>query len=143
MPLSAWLCGSPSARGSTTDKIVAVILPISAFVAAGFEHSVANMYFIPIALLIKNFAGEAFWKLKAVTDAGLTPEKLNSLNLNNFLLRNLLPVTIGNIIGGALMVGLVYWFAYLRPKRVGSQPAPEPVHDHKVVHHKPGAQRSR
>jgi formate transporter len=112
--LAVWLCSS--AR-STTDKILAIIFPISAFVAAGFEHSVANMYFIPIGLLIKDLAPDTFWQLKAVVDAGLTPDKLTNLTWGAFFLKNLLPVTIGNIIGGAGFVGLMYWFAYLRPQK--------------------------
>jgi formate/nitrite transporter len=92
---------------TTTDKIVAIILPISAFVAAGFEHSVANMYFISIGLLIKT--DESFV-------AGLDPQPdLSHLTWGSFFTDNLLPVTIGNIIGGAVMVGAVYWFVYLRP----------------------------
>ncbi len=113
--LAVWLCAS--AR-STTDKILSIVFPISAFVAAGFEHSIANMYFIPIGLLIKDFAPDSFWQLKAVADAGLTPDKLANLTWGAFFIKNLLPVTIGNIIGGAGFVGLVYWFVYLRPQKV-------------------------
>jgi len=105
--LAVWLCYS--AR-STTDKILSIIFPITAFVACGFEHSVANMYFIPIGLLVKTDA--AF-----VTKIGKTAADFASLTWGNFFLANLLPVTIGNIIGGAGMVGLVYWFIYLRPKK--------------------------
>ncbi|MDT8307446.1 MAG: formate transporter FocA [Anaerolineae bacterium] len=105
--LAVWL--AIGAR-SATDKILAVIFPISAFVAAGFEHSVANMYFIPVGLLIKSGASEAFW-----TAIGSSPADYATLTWGNFLVNNLLPVTIGNIIGGSLMVGLVYWFIYLRP----------------------------
>ena len=96
---------------TTTDKILAIIPPIAAFVAAGFEHSVANMYFISIGLLVKS--DDDFV-------AGLDPETapdLAGLNWGSFFLDNLLPVTIGNVIGGALMVGAVYWLVYLRPKR--------------------------
>jgi formate transporter len=107
--LAVWLCASGR---STTDKILAILFPISAFVAAGFEHSVANMYFIPIGLLVKGSAGPAFW-----TAIGKTAADFANLTWTNFFLSNLLPVTIGNIIGGAGMVGLIYWFAYLRPKR--------------------------
>jgi formate transporter len=91
---------------TTTDKILAVIPPIAAFVALGFEHSVANMYFIPVALLIKT--NDAWVN----ATAGL-PD-LSHLTWGHFLLDNLLPVTIGNIIGGGVMVGAVYWFVYLR-----------------------------
>lgn len=108
--LAVWLC--MSAR-TTTDKILAIIFPITAFVAAGFEHSVANMYFIPMGLFIKAGANAPTW------GAGLefTAADYANLTWGNFLLANLLPVTIGNIIGGAGMVGLVYWFIYLRPQR--------------------------
>jgi formate transporter FocA len=104
--LAVWL--TYSAR-STTDKILAIIPPITAFVAAGFEHSVANMYFIPIGLLVKRWGSTEFFA--AIQKA---PGDFANLTLKNFLVGNLLPVTIGNIIGGAVMVGLVYWFVYLR-----------------------------
>ncbi|HOG47263.1 MAG TPA: formate transporter FocA [Anaerolineae bacterium] len=106
--LAVWLCFS--AR-STTDKILSIVFPITAFVAAGFEHSVANMYFIPIGLFIQWF-DPAF-----TADAVSKGAKVANLTMVKFLIGNLLPVTIGNIIGGAGMVGLVYWFIYLRPKR--------------------------
>jgi formate transporter len=108
--LAVWL--TLSAR-TTADKILAIVPPISAFVAAGFEHSVANMYFIPIGLLIKAAAPVSFWAA-----IGKTPSDYPALTVQAFLLDNLLPVTIGNVIGGALLVGAVYWFIYLRPKRV-------------------------
>lgn len=107
--LAVWM--ALSAR-STTDKILSIVFPISAFVAAGFEHSIANMYFIPIGLFIKGNAGPAFWEM-----IGKTAADYGNLTWGNFFLANLLPVTIGNIIGGAVMVGLVYWFIYLRPKK--------------------------
>jgi len=110
--LAVWLCFS--AR-STTDKILSILFPISAFVAAGFEHCVANMYFIPIGLLIKNNADPSFWSSKAMMDAKLTADSFANLTWENFFVRNLIPVTIGNIIGGAVMVGFIYWFVYLRP----------------------------
>jgi formate transporter len=102
--LAVWLCYS--AR-SNTDKTVSVLFPISAFVASGFEHSVANMYFIPIGLMLKR-------KEEVLAAAKLSPADVGNLTLANFLARNLLPVSIGNVIGGALMVGIVYWFVYLR-----------------------------
>lgn len=107
--LAVWMCFS--AR-STTDKILAIIFPISAFVAAGFEHSVANMYFIPIGLFIKNYADEAFW-----TSIGKTAADYASITWTSFLVKNLLPVTIGNIIGGAILVAAVYWLVFLRPAK--------------------------
>ncbi|MBI5144304.1 MAG: formate/nitrite transporter family protein [Candidatus Omnitrophica bacterium] len=108
--LAVWLCMSGR---STTDKILSILFPITAFVALGFEHSVANMYFIPIGLLLKNntavLEAAASMAGKAVDVSGLTVESL--------LVKNLLPVTIGNIIGGGVLVGLVYWFVYLRSKK--------------------------
>jgi formate transporter len=109
--LAVWLC--LSAR-STTDKILAIIFPITAFVAAGFEHSVANMYFIPMGLFIKGFAPASFWEA-----IGQTAANYGNLTWG---------VTIGNIIGGAGFVGLVYWFVYLRPQRVAEvKPAAVPA----------------
>ena len=109
--LAVWLC--MGAR-TATDKILAIIFPITAFVAAGFEHSVANMYFIPMGLFIKAGANAEFW-----ASIGKTPADYAQLTWSNFFLVNLLPVTIGNIIGGALMVGFGYWFIYLRPSWTG------------------------
>jgi formate transporter len=80
-------------------------------VAAGFEHNVANMYFIPMGILIKETASPAFWAA-----IGKTPADFAALNLANFLVNNLIPVTLGNLIGGALLVGGVYWFIYLRKR---------------------------
>lgn len=103
--LAVWLCYSAKTVGG---KILSIIFPITAFVAAGFEHSIANMYFIPKALLIKSWADETFW-----TSIKASPEIYENLTWGNFI-GNLIPVTIGNIIGGAVMVGLVYWFVYLK-----------------------------
>lgn len=100
--LAVWL--TFSAR-STIDKIASIIFPITAFVAAGFEHSIANMYFIPFGLLIKSF-DPAF-----VAEKGLD---LTNLTWSNFLVNNLVPVTIGNIIGGTVLVAAVYWSVFLR-----------------------------
>jgi len=105
--LAVWL--TFSAR-STAGKILAIIFPITAFVAASFEHSVANMYFVPYALFIKAF-DPAF-----VTGLADKAPDLSTLTWGNFLLKNLLPVTIGNIIGGVGLVALIYWFVYLRDK---------------------------
>jgi formate/nitrite transporter len=107
--LAVWL--ALSAR-TTADRILAVVPPISAFVAAGFEHSVANMFFVPLGLFIAAL-DPAF-----VAAAGLEASAA-SLSWGAFIGRNLVPVTIGNVIGGALLVGGVYWFIYLRRR---SQP---------------------
>jgi formate transporter len=116
--LAVWL--TYSAR-STTDKILAILFPITAFVAASFEHSVANMYFIPYALLIKAF-DPAF-----ALAHGL---ELSSLGWTAFFLKNLLPVTIGNIIGGAGLVAIMYWFIYLNPSKVSQPQVPQSIPPH-------------
>jgi formate transporter len=104
--LAVWLC--LGAR-TTTDKILAILFPISAFVAAGFEHSVANMYYLPLGLLIKSDTTFLSAIGKSVSD-------YPSLTWTNCLFINLLPVTIGNILGGVVLVGFTYWFVYLRPE---------------------------
>ena len=106
--LAVWMCFS--AR-TTVDRVLTIVPPIAAFVAAGFEHSIANVYFIPMGLFIKAGAPDPFWQT-----LGKTPADFPELTWGNFLVGNLLPVTIGNIIGGSVMVGAVYWFVYLRQK---------------------------
>jgi hypothetical protein len=104
--LAIWLCFS--AR-TVVGKILGILFPITAFVAAGFEHSVANMYFIPMGILLA--------KQPAVLQAaGLTSAGVTNLSIGGFV-GNLVPVTIGNIIGGSFFVGAVYWTAYLRQDR--------------------------
>jgi formate/nitrite transporter len=105
--LAVWL--TYSAR-NTVDKIAAIVFPVTAFVALSSEHSVANMYFVPYGLLIRQF-DPAF--VSALGDK----VSLAGLSWPAFLLNNLLPVTIGNILGGALFVGLIYWAIYLRRAR--------------------------
>ncbi|VGO12879.1 putative formate transporter 1 [Pontiella desulfatans] len=100
--LAIWLCYSSR---SVADKILSIIFPITAFVAMGFEHSIANMYFIPAGLMLKsnpNIVGL------------LGGADLTHLTMQGFLLGNLLPVTLGNMIGGAIFVGTIYWILYLR-----------------------------
>jgi len=109
--MAVWLC--MSAR-TTTDRILSVLFPISAFVAAGFEHSIANMYFIPIGILLRG-VNEV---VAAATAAGLAPEALANVSVYGFLVRNLIPVTLGNIVGGGFFVATLYWLAYVRkPKK--------------------------
>lgn len=103
--LAVWM--TYSAR-SVIDKVMVIFLPIAAFVAAGYEHSVANMYFVPYAWLIKTFAPQFVQQVAA------PPPSLATLTWGSFLLHNLLPVTVGNIIGGAVLVALVYWLIFLR-----------------------------
>jgi len=103
--LAVWLA---MAGRSVTDKILGIIFPISAFVAAGFEHSVANMYFIPLGLALKATDPAA---VAGATAIGLKESALASLNFTG-LFHNLLPVTLGNIVGGGLLVALVYYIVY-------------------------------
>jgi formate/nitrite transporter len=103
--LAVWLA---MAGRTVTDKVLAIIFPVAAFVACGFEHSVANMYFIPLGVFLREQAGAA--NLDALNWIGLA--------------RNLLPVTLGNLAGGAGMVGLVYWVIYRRGASVVSTSPP-------------------
>ena len=105
--LTYWM--SLSAR-TAAGKMMACILPVAAFVVAGFEHSVANMYLLPVAYMIKSVAGPEFWQA-----IGYTAADFDKINLS-YILLNLVPVTIGNIIGGGVMVGLSKWFVHLRVK---------------------------
>ncbi len=106
--LAVWL--TYSAR-TVMGRIMAILFPIAGFVAAGFEHCVANMFFIPYSILVKFGAGDAFW-----TNIGKTPANYDNLTWGSFFVHNLIPVTIGNIIGGVFFVALVYWVIYLRKK---------------------------
>ncbi|EMR13362.1 formate efflux transporter [Methylophaga lonarensis MPL] len=100
--LAVWLC---YAGRSVTDKILAVLFPITAFVALGFEHSVANMFFIPAGLLAQT---------DPLVSSALVNQVSSQLSVSGFLWHNLIPVTLGNIVGGSVFVGLFYWFIYLR-----------------------------
>ena len=102
--LAVWMA---LASRQTVGKIFAIYFPIMAFVAIGFEHCVANMYFIPTGIFLHQWAGVA-------GPATLEP---SSLSWMSFFLKNLLPVTIGNIIGGGVFVGMSYWGAYLRTSK--------------------------
>jgi formate/nitrite transporter len=107
--LAVWMC---HAARTTIDRVVTIVPPVAAFVACGFEHSIANVYFLPMGLFIKQGAPASFWN--AVDSS---PANFAGLTWDRFLFGNLLPVTIGNIIGGSLMVAAVYWFVYLRGNR--------------------------
>lgn len=95
--MAVWMA---MAGRSVVDKAVAVVPPIAAFVAAGFEHSIANMYFMPLAMLLQHFGPEGLAAMRAVTWAGM--------------LGNLLPVIAGNLLGGSVLVGLSYHLIYRR-----------------------------
>ncbi|MBQ4470106.1 MAG: formate/nitrite transporter family protein [Synergistaceae bacterium] len=91
-----------------TGKVLAAFFPVWVFIASGFEHSIANMYYISAGLFAKC---NASYVSKAL-EAGLSETALNNLTWPSMFVNNLLPVTLGNILGGALFVGLVYWFVY-------------------------------
>jgi formate/nitrite transporter len=104
--LAVWMA---AAAGDIAGKLLAVFFPIWLFITSGFEHSVANMYYIPAGIMAKAVPLYVDQALKL----GATPEGIAFLDWGSFFLRNLIPVTLGNIVGGSLFVGLVYWFVYL------------------------------
>jgi formate transporter len=110
--LAVWLS---LASRSVAGKILAIALPVSAFVAAGFEHCVADMFFVPLGLMISRWAPPSFW-VELGHGSAIAPP---SIAIDSFL-RNLAIVTAGNWIGGALFVGYAYWFAYRRPHVIRS-----------------------
>jgi formate/nitrite transporter len=103
--LAVWM--SFGAR-STADKVLVIVPPVAAFVAAGFEHSIANLYLLPYGLAIKAWASTEFW-----TAIGQTAADYPALTVGA-VLHNIVIATMGNLIGGSLMVGGVYWFVHLR-----------------------------
>lgn len=104
--LAVWMAAGAK---DITGKLLAIFFPIWLFITSGFEHSVANMYYIPVGLMAKN---NPVW-VEAALKMGATPEKLDALNISTFLTKNLIPVTLGNIVGGVLFVGASYWMSYL------------------------------
>lgn len=105
--LATWLCFG---EHSPAEKVLLIIFPISALAAVGFEHVIANMYFVPVGLLILAADPGA---VASLAQAGLQVD-VAGLTLGSFLLRNLVPVTLGNLLGGGGLVGLTYWLLYLR-----------------------------
>lgn len=112
--LAVWMC---LAARSITEKILAIVFPITAFVACGFEHSIANMFFIPMGIAM---AGQA----EVVQAAGVTASQIANVNAIG-LFHNLIPVTIGNVVGGT-SVGIVYWLIFLRKQRAAEFLAARP-----------------
>lgn len=105
--MAVWLA---FAAKDVVGKIFGIFFPIMAFVASGFEHSVANMFFIPMGIQVANSAPAA-----AAEKLAMNPDAISSFfSYGNFITANLIPVTLGNIVGGAIFVGMFYWLAYLR-----------------------------
>ena len=104
--LAVWM--TFSAR-SLTDKVMVMILPVAMFVSSGFEHCIANMFQVPMAIGIKYFAPESFWQMTGADIAHYA-----DLNFMTFFVNNLFPVTLGNIVGGGVFVGMWYWLIYLK-----------------------------
>jgi formate transporter len=107
--MAVWVCFS--AR-NVADKIITLVFPIAGFVASGFEHLVANMYFIPMGIILK---GQPEVVAAAEKMAGKTLD-LSNLTWKGFFVINQFPVFIGNVLGGVLLAGIAFWFIYLRPK---------------------------
>lgn len=110
--LAVWMAyGAKDIAG----KIFAIFFPIWLFITSGFEHSIANMYYVPAGIMAKG--NEAL--SGAAISLGMTPEMLDNLNWMNFLIKNLAPVTLGNIVGGGIFVAAIYWFIYRQKKKCG------------------------
>ncbi|MCG9621132.1 formate transporter FocA [Vibrio diabolicus] len=106
--LAIWLTFS-SANAMT--KAAMTIMPVAMFVSSGFEHCVANMFMVPLGIVIANFAPESFW-----ASIGVPASQYADLNIGHFITANLIPVTLGNIVGGAVLVGLANWCIFRRPE---------------------------
>ncbi len=109
--LAVWMATSSK---RVIGKIFAILFPIATFVASGYEHSIANMYFIPSGIFMKSVP-------HVVALSGLTADQLSTLSWHSFFVHNLLPVTIGNIIGALVFVVLLFWIAYLREDHLESK----------------------
>ena len=109
--LAVWL--GMSAK-DIPGKVLGIFFPIYTFVLSGFEHSVANMFFIPMGLVTASAAPEM-----TATALGMSVADVSSVfTWGNFITANLIPVTLGNIVGGAIFVGFAYWLVYVRKKKV-------------------------
>ncbi len=109
--LAIWMS---AAAKDITGKLFAILFPIWLFVTSGFEHSIANMYYIPAGILSKS---NPAW-VNATVSLGVAQEKINGLSWGAFLIKNLIPVTLGNIVGGGLFVGMIYWVIYLHKHKI-------------------------
>ena len=98
-----------TAAKDAAGKVWTCFFPILAFVVSGFEHCVANMYYIPAGILAKS--NEAYVN-KAMELYGYTKEQLDSLSIKSFLVDSSIPVTLGNVVGGMLFIGVIMWLIY-------------------------------
>lgn len=108
-----------ASRESLT-KAILLILPVAMFVSSGFEHSIANLFMVPLGITIHAFASPEYF-----VSLGVTQEQFADLTIINFIFNNLIPVTLGNIVGGGLIVGLGYWWI-----EQGQIALPDPQHEH-------------
>lgn len=98
-----------------TGKLLAVFFTIMLFVTAGFEHCVANMYYITAGLIAKH---NSFYLAQAMEQYGYVQEEIDRLNVGNYILTNLVPVTIGNILGGIVFLGLPLYYLNTKKEKV-------------------------
>jgi formate/nitrite transporter len=106
--MAVWMATSSK---DVVGKLLAIYFPIMAFVASGFEHSIANMFFLPYGIFLKSVP-------KVVEATGKALSDYAQLNWGTLFTKNLIPVTLGNIVGGAFFVGFLYWYIYLRTNEV-------------------------
>lgn len=106
--LAVWMS---YAAKDIAGKVLAIFFPIWLFIASGYEHSVANMYYLSAGLMAKSSSSFA---IKAANELEVSSDILNNLSIMNAFTDNLIPVTLGNLVGGALFIGAWYWWAYKR-----------------------------
>jgi len=137
--MAVWLA---LASKDVVGKVFAIFFPIMAFVASGFEHSVANMFFIPMGIVVSHIPAIVDTAAKTVLTAAqadilatggtLPPDAIAamdafkaqvaaSFNWGTFIVKNLIPVTLGNIVGGSIFVGGLYWLSYLKPAKAAAK----------------------
>jgi len=120
--LAVWMA---AAAKDIPGKLLAIFFPIWLFITSGFEHSIANMYYIPAGILAKL---NPLWIEQAIK-LGVTPEKIEHLSWVSFI-NNLIPVTLGNIVGGSIFVGLIYWGGFLYKSNTFQMPTINSYEEH-------------
>lgn len=106
-----------TAATNVTDKFIACAIPVAIFVGGGFEHSIANMFMLPLGWILKTFGGAAFFASPGVQASGITAADLEHITLGHIVWDNLIPATLGNIIGGSICLGLTCWIAYRKQEK--------------------------